>query len=322
MSSEYWAPTIVRQTADELWSQCLEWIKTDGELINPVGSLTSPSVGQKTIELRGVRLVLTNPRARYIASQGRPLNTGFCIGNFLNYLGETDLVSQIAYYNPLAMRFSDNQEILHGAYSPRTMWQVKEIVNVLKRDLYSRRGVVDVWLSDMDCGVESKDLPCPIAFQCLVRNGALEMHMLLRSQNMIMVFPYDIFLFTMLQEWIATMLGVKLGPFSQYVVSCHYYEQEKILVDAVLKQAMHTIEMQAMTPLDDDRMQELLAKEQAWRNWGLHPRLMGPVPGVLDDDPYWSGILRLLVMVATCKHDGTEILRSDDLLQQCCGLKA
>jgi len=318
MSTSYGTQVLVRSDAGSLWRDAVALVAQEGEVVAPVTSGSSPSYGVATREVRGVKLVLTEPRARYIASQVRPLNSTFCIGNFLYFLSESSLVEPLRYYNPNAERFSDDGRLLHGAYGPRLLIQLSYIKSHLARDPTSRRAVTLVMDAGLDLVEEShsRDIPCPVSIQWLVRDGALEVHAVLRSQNVAMVFPYDVFLLTMIQEWLAADLGVRCGAFVQYVASLHYYAHEQDLAERIVQGSVGTIIMPPMTRLGD-RLIDILRAEDAWRRWGssdvASARPVSPVKW--SDHPYWNGVINMLISIATRKRSGEDVVRDDGMFR-------
>jgi thymidylate synthase len=59
-----------------------------------------------------------------------------------------------------------------------------------------------------------------------VRAGKLEAITTMRSNDVILGLPYDIFLFTMLQEMMAVELELELGVYHHIVGSLHIYESD------------------------------------------------------------------------------------------------
>jgi len=317
-SDPYATKVLVRSSAAKLWQDAVALVAFNGEKVEPVSSPSSPSAGMGTVEVRGVKMVLVRPLSRYIISSARPLVPGFCLGNYLYFLSGSNEIGPLTYYNPLTPKFSDDGKTLHGAYAPRLVPQFDYLQSLLLEDSTSRRAVAQIFDPTLDHRV-SKDIPCPISFQFLVRNGELEMHVMMRSQNIAMVFPYDIFLFTMIQEWLARELELKLGVYVQYVVSLHYYENEIALVESIMHDQVSTFEMPEMPPLKMN-YPELMSIERAWRNYGLSmPGAPKPERSPMEDSYYWAGITYILKHVAEARRANNEQLRDDSLIQYAWG---
>jgi thymidylate synthase len=213
------------------------------------GIVTSPR-GRQSKELIGHGYVLTNPRARIIGLAARNLNPFYLVGNLLWVLRQSNKLEVINYYNPRGSMFSDDGEILRGAYGKRIfdfdgINQWKQCYNELKVDPDSRRAIVSIHLPQHDW-TGSLDTPCTADFQFLLRDNKLHMVNHMRSQSAAFVQPYDVFLMTMIQELMANELGVELGIYKHICNSYHYFTNEQDMVDAIIESEDYTPSMQHM----------------------------------------------------------------------------
>lgn len=297
------------RSAADAYRMALDHLVRLGDVVDEPVSGTSPSSGKKIIELLGVRLIIAHPHERFIHTPDRPLNIGFAIGNFLYQLSGRDDVAMVAYYNPLASKFSDDGNFLHGAYGPRIALQLERVVEMLTASPGSRRAVVTIFDGRID-HIESKDIPCPVFMQFLIRADALVMLTYFRSQNLVMVFPYDIFLFTLFHEWVAAHLGLPMGQHIQFCGSLHLYEDEIDLAKRVVQSKPLNITMPPMTWPDSTEIETLFYLEKQARAYGeqqinqLYWDLL-----VRPLSPYWNGVVRILVAFAECKRRGETALR-------------
>ena len=297
------------ESAATLYRMKLDYLLQCGDLVHEPVSPSSPSSGKKIIEVFGERLTLTNPEARFIYTPGRPLNIGFAIGNFLYQLSGRDDVDMLEYYNPLAMKFSDDGVRLHGAYGPRILHQMDRIIGMLTSSPGSRRAVVTVFDGRID-HIESKDVPCPVSMQVLVRDEHVVMLTSFRSQNLLMVFPYDIFLFTLLHEWIAVHLGLPMGVHIQFCGSLHIYEDEVAMAKRIAQSLPLDIPMSSMTRPDGEEMEMVfyLEKQARYYGRGMTNELYSEIRA-RSLSPYWSGLVRILAAFAESKRRGESALR-------------
>lgn len=117
----------------------------------------------------------------------------------------------------------------HGAYGPRLRFQLPRIIDRLQDDEDTRQAVVTIWDPLYD-GASSeqeppRDLPCTVYLNFRVRNGQLTLKTHMRSNDLWLGFPYDVFQFTLLQRTVAYLLGVEAGPYVHHVDSLHLYER-------------------------------------------------------------------------------------------------
>lgn len=178
--------------------------------------------GLETKELTGVMLKIDNPRTRLIASKIRKTSIPFAIGEWLWCMQGRDDLEMIQYYAPTYYRYSDDSRILHGAYGPRILPNISKVIRLLKADTNCRQAVIPIYSrEDVDCG--SKDVPCTLFLQFLIRNNKLDVIVSMRSNDIYLGFPYDIFNFSMFQEYVASNLRIDIGSYIHMVGSIHYY---------------------------------------------------------------------------------------------------
>lgn len=107
----------------------------------------------------------------------------------------------------------------------------------LKEDPTSRHGVVITWDPAGDgLGVTNrKNVPCPFAFTVNIIGGRLNMHNIIRSNDMVLGFPSDVAGFALLQHMLAQKLGVKPGVYSHSISNAHVYDNHYDGVKEMLK---------------------------------------------------------------------------------------
>lgn len=212
--------------------------------------------GKPIRELVGAKFTLTNPRNRIIASPARAVNYGFAVGELCWYIrGDKDLET-MRYYNKRMSQFSDDGVTINSAYGNRLFknrWggssggmapvsQFDLVVDELKRDPDSRRATMHInEPADLLRAVEkgSKDVPCTMSMQLLIRDRKLHMHVVMRSNDIVWGMPYDVFSFTSLQEAFLYRLqddGVDvddLGSYHHSATSLHIYDTHFDLAERV-----------------------------------------------------------------------------------------
>jgi len=80
----------------------------------------------------------------------------------------------------------------------------------------------------------SKDVPCTVSLHFMVRSGALELVVYMRSNDVWLGWPYDVVMFTVLQEAMATDLGLELGQYTHVDGSLHLYDTNREQVEALI----------------------------------------------------------------------------------------
>lgn len=213
--------TLTGDSANELFVAACQAVRRDGVTVSPRG--------METTEVLGAHLCLTNPRSRFVdLPPARVLNPAFAVAETLWILSGSD-DPWIFQYNRALTRYADDGR-LQGAYGPRMRrWrgridQLDQVRRLLARDPDSRQGVIQLFDPEHDTRGH-RDVPCTLGYRFFVRGGRLHMHTTMRSQDLWLGFPYDIFAATLLQELLAGWLGVGLGEYHHHIDSLHLYEK-------------------------------------------------------------------------------------------------
>lgn len=149
---------------------------------------------------------------RHLANEARWILTG------------DSLLSTIAKTAPQYSKFSDDGRTLQGAYGPVVVSQMNYVIDVLNQDLESRQAVMSLWRPNPR---PSKDIPCTVSMQFLVRDLKLHCITNMRSSDIWLGFPYDVFCFTMITTMILVRINrnIELGTLFLNAGSSHLYEK-------------------------------------------------------------------------------------------------
>lgn len=135
----------------------------------------------------------------------------------------SDLTEYMKYY----ANFSDDGKFLRGAYGPKVVDQLPYVVDTLAADNDSRQAVMTIWRERPG---PSKDIPCTVAMQFLIRSDVLHMVTTMRSNDIVLGFTYDVFTFSMVANAVRLLLkergiDVILGDLHVNAGSLHLYER-------------------------------------------------------------------------------------------------
>jgi thymidylate synthase len=119
--------------------------------------------------------------------------------------------------------YSDDGKKLSGAYGPSFQSQLPYILDLFARDINTRQAVLTIWKRSPK---PSKDIPCTVALQWLIRNNKLHCIVTMRSSDVGMGLPYDMFSFACMSAEIASKLGVELGICYITAGSRHIYDNQ------------------------------------------------------------------------------------------------
>jgi thymidylate synthase len=187
--------------------------------------------GIKTLELYPVAFSLTRPRSRCITNPPRRWSLPLAIGEFCWHVSGSDEIDFISYYAPRWRDYSEDGATIRGScyghklfvQSPESQWD--RLTKLLRVDPATRRAMVSFSQLGEVLNAEVKDVACASSLQFMLRAGRLHAFAHMRSNDAVWGLPYDVFLFTMLQELLASQLGVGLGNYYHFAASMHLYER-------------------------------------------------------------------------------------------------
>jgi len=177
-----------------------------------------------------------------VMSKERKLGLGFMFAEAAWILSGRNDVRSIAPFAKKIREFSDDGYFFQGAYGPQIIQQLPYILECFKKDLYTRQAVISIWKPSPP---NSKDIPCTITVQFMVRANCLHTFVSMRSSDAWLGIPYDWFNFSMLSYYVMALIGNHslLPGFLHFVAaSQHCYEDDASKVVDVL---------QNMNPIDD-----------------------------------------------------------------------
>lgn len=200
------------------------WVK-DLEHVFKHGTVTSPR-GMKVYEVLGYKSKIDMNRP-IIFNEKRKLGYKFMAAEAAWILSGDDRVETISPYSRDISKFSDDGEKFFGAYGPKVMGQLEYVVKKLLEDQDTRQAVVNIW---RESPPESRDIPCTLSLQWLIRNGELHCVATMRSSDLWLGHPYDCFNFSAISFYILLWLrksGIKLnlGDLHLTAGSKHIYEK-------------------------------------------------------------------------------------------------
>lgn len=287
-------------SANGLFTAACKAVMEQGRTVQPRGMATT--------EVIGAHLTLTDPRRRMVSlPPTRVLNAAFAAAEavwILSGSGEPWIYT----YNRRMAQYADDG-VLQGAYGPRLRaWrpghdQLDHVRRTLLADPDSRRAVIQLYDPDRDIPSHS-DVPCTLGYRFYLRDGRVEMHTTMRSQDLWLGFCYDLFTATILHELMAHWVGAELGQYHHHVDSLHLYEANatvarRLPADPVSSRAMEAmaIPWEDFDPLLDGitsgkapvgpwaEFDHVMRSYRAWKNGNRSEarHMLDEVSGVLTD---------------------------------------
>ncbi len=208
---------IFGQSLDYIWRALIVEALGRGSPSSPRGKPIKELLHQ-TIKVPLLRPIVLNPL--------RKINYKFMAAEALWILEGDNRLKPLTDVNPNMAKFSDDGETLAGAYGPRIASQLDYVVETLLMDRDSRQATLTIWDRNPR---PSKDIPCTVAMSFNIRRNQLNMHVYMRSSDIWLGIPYDVFSFAM----VAMMICGKLNDASKNQLAYHPVQPGKLYLTAM-----------------------------------------------------------------------------------------
>lgn len=214
---------VYAKDATEAWNKWWEKMSKPQE-----GEQQTSRDGDVHSEVINAITVIEDPTRSLVNSGIRKLANRYAIGEMIWYMSGNNNLSEIQKYTNNWNRMSDDGKTVNSNYG----WCIKKkfgfdqwefIRNMLFKDPNSRQAVIHIKTADSK---PSRDVNCTVCLQFLIRNNKLYLTTYMRSNDLWMGFPYDVFQFMNMQVLMAMELGVELGSYTHIAGSLHLYTRD------------------------------------------------------------------------------------------------
>lgn len=214
-----------------------------------------------------VVIEITDPTARQVLIPERKWNKVLPMAESLwMVLGSNDLDDLPGHFVKSIYNFSDDGHTWRGGYAPRlrgytgisnqyyrslnsysirrmedkakdsfvTIDQLKYVIETLSKEPTSRQALITIHdpAKDSQLGLRTKDIPCTRSLHFMIVDGKLNLYVWMRSNDAVFGFSaVNLYNFTLMQQYVAKILGVPLGSYYHIADNFHYYENKKDLVE-------------------------------------------------------------------------------------------
>lgn len=218
----------------------------------------SPSrAGDVYVSPTPVMTVYEKPNERVVFWAERNANPFFHLMEALWMLAGRNDVAWLARFNKRMETFSDDGKTFHGAYGHRwreyfERWdegtkridildQLERVIQLFRNNPQTRRAVIQMWDCEVDLYSKEqgapKDIPCNDLIMLANQDGALDLTVLCRSNDIIWgAYGANAVHFSVLHEYLAARIGFHIGRMYQFSNNYHAYEdtfkQCESLIDA------------------------------------------------------------------------------------------
>lgn len=216
----YFNEIFTAANADEAF---LHWYGLLSNNMDTKGSRDGNVVG----EIINAVTIIEDPTRGIMFNDTRKMSMRYAVGEMLWYLSGSRKLDAIGKYTKAWERMSDDGENVNSNYGYCIMSkygfnQYEFIKKMLTKTPDSRQAVIHIKEPN---NKPSKDVNCTVCLQFFVRDGKLYMTVYMRSNDIWMGFPFDVFQFTSLQVMLAMELGLDLGTYTHVTGSLHLYER-------------------------------------------------------------------------------------------------
>lgn len=235
MSKIIYNKNITGKDIDDVWSQWYAIIAPESKDSNL--ETTESRDGAVVGEVINATTVIDDPTRCILKSKIRKLPMRYMIGELLWYISGDNSLKPMQLYTHAWDRMSDNGKTVNSNYGDRiqnatdeysglTFNQLRMVEEMLLKDPSSRQAVIHIKQARDLMSHPTKDVNCTVCLQFFLRDEKLWMTVYMRSNDLWMGFPNDVFQFTCLQVFLAMRLGVGLGSYIHIAGSLHLYDRD------------------------------------------------------------------------------------------------
>lgn len=258
---------ITANNVNGAWPTALALMAAEG--------VKSPSRnGEVSVHPYPVVTCYERPLERVLFDPIRDANPFFHLHEALWMLaGRDDATWLDQFVGDFSKRFAEDGGKMHGAYGKRWRdWfasdedpasetypkidQLLVVIELLKKNPADRQAVIQMWDAEMDLGVPNlKDRPCNQQVLLRADRGVLDITVTCRSNDVVYgCYGANAVHFSVLQEYLAAMIGIPVGRYFQVSNNFHIYDwsHKNIKIQDAVASAIYDTHYPTMQPLVDD----------------------------------------------------------------------
>lgn len=218
-----WAVAFYKN-ANEAWENLYLGLNKDGDEYAPRGI--------KVKETLGCNIYITNPNDNLVYNTFRGLSPIYLAKEYFWYKSGDNSVEKASKLSKFWETIANKDGTVNSNYGHyifvkendgKTVWE--KTVDILKRDPDSRQAIIQIPIMRAR---GTKDTPCTSSIQFFIRDNKLFTTVYMRSTDIVLGFPIDIFQFTMWQREMAKELGIDVGWMRFISGNIHCYEKNWI----------------------------------------------------------------------------------------------
>jgi len=218
--------TITGRNVNEVFPIGLMYLRGEGK--------NRESRNGPTLELmEPVAVTYQCPEERVLFDVNRDANPFFHLFESLWMLAGRNDVEFLDEYNKGMAQYSDDGKGFNAAYGQRLRSgfgfdQLDEVIQLLRRNPDDRQSVLQIW-DPNDLGKDTKDKACNLVITPRVRNRRLDWTVFNRSNDYVFgMLGANAVHLSIIQEYVASMVGVEVGTYTQISNCCHVYTENNV----------------------------------------------------------------------------------------------
>ena len=187
--------------------------------------------GDVSAEFLNAIMVVEDPTKNILDTSVRKLNTRYAIGELMWYLSRNPELKAIQNITHAWDRMSDDGVFVNSNYGycihdkfDFDQWEY--VKKLLTESPNTRQAVIHIKEPRDTFEEPTKDLNCTCTLQFLLRENKLHLTVYMRSNDIWLGTPNDMFAFTCLQMKMAMELGVEIGIYTHIAGSLHLYTRD------------------------------------------------------------------------------------------------
>jgi thymidylate synthase len=314
---------IVVPNADSAYTETMSLLLKEGRQVSAGESL---SVGSERDfrEILNFSVQIENPSEKLVFNESRRINLPGAIARFVWMMAGSERLADIAFYEPKVKFFSDDGITVPGSsYGHRMIRprpglnQLEAVIDRIRSDTHTRRAAISIYHPG-DAERDSKDIPCVFGLAYNVRDGGLHATTIMRSNNSLVLLPYNIFEFALVAEAVAAEVGVEFRSMTHTAISMHLYDSglddaKEVISNRPSADSLPSLPTPPEDPSPLEQIRTLVRMEADLRHSasGLSSAEIEQLIREAESDlhPYWNQFYLLLLLHAA--REKSKILRSD-----------
>ena len=169
----------------------------------------------------------------------RDISIEYLFGELVWYFSRRNDLKFISKFSSFWNHLSDDGMTCNSAYGhiifkKHGFDQLERVITLLRHDPTSRRAVININVPNYNV-IETKDEPCTVSIQFLLRNDKVHCTVYMRSNDIWFGFPYDVVFFSELQRIVAMNLDAELGTYTHIAGSLHMYDRDEEKIKKIVR---------------------------------------------------------------------------------------